>query len=126
MKRRQIADTPTTQVSWSDIEDLETRYSFRGVQQVHFFLSKYPFLIPVLQEAHTQIKHYFPSALTVLEVSNDPDTEDDGNLVARITTDLPSGQAMETLDRLDDEWWLSAMDRTHDRLSINIDVVASE
>jgi hypothetical protein len=118
--------TSTVRIPWNDIERLEEIFIFQDLEEVRLFLAEYPFLIPILADASIRINQYFPLSQIFLGVLHELDSEDDSQLVARISTDLPSERAMTTLDRFVNDWWLDAMDQTDDRLCINIEVVAPE
>jgi hypothetical protein len=89
------------------LEDLRTRYTFRRPAEVEGFLNAYPHRIPVLIEAAEVIPRYFgPDAPLVLEVVSDPEDEDLlSELFALVQIDLDPNDALDRLDRLDDEWW---------------------
>lgn len=96
----QLLESPT-------LDDLRARYAFRRPEEVESFLNAYPHRIPVLIEAAEVIPRYFgPDAPLVLEVVTDPeDYEPVPELFALVGTDLDTKEALDTLDRLDEEWW---------------------
>jgi hypothetical protein len=95
-------------------------YDFRD-REVTGFLKRNHFLIPLLFEAHDEIKKRFENAALFLEVIADPDASDDRELYALVATHLPPEAALEELERLDQEWWLAAMDRARGKLCIDIE-----
>ena len=95
-------------------------YNFRG-REVTEFLERNDFLIPLLFEAHGEIKDRFGSAVFFLEVIADPEAADDRELYALVATHLPPEAALEKLERLDKEWWLAAMDRARCKLCIDVE-----
>src|SRR5579864_4905737 len=68
--RPQARPPVPSDVSYSSIENL---YIFEDANEVTSFLEENPFLIPLLQEAHTHIKEYFPDSDVMLEVNTDPE-----------------------------------------------------
>ncbi len=100
---------------------IEKLYLFRKANVVKSFLEEHPFLIPLLQEAHIQIKRYFPNSDVVLEVVTDPEIPDEKQLVAFIVVEQTAEEASQALDRLDEEWWLDALDRAQDMFHITLE-----
>lgn len=109
----------TTNISQSDIESLERLYTFREPTEVLQFLEKYPFLVPLLLEAHEHIRHYFPDSPLFLQYVPDPEI-DYSQLVVYIATDLEPEEATDTLDQFDD-WWVEVPNRGQDKMSISLD-----
>lgn len=107
----------------ADIEQLKELYSFREPAEVLQFLEKYPFLVPLSLEAHQHIRKYFPDLPVFLEVITDPEarSRDEDILWIYIATDLDSEEAIDTLERLDDDWWLDAEPQAQGKMFINID-----
>lgn len=89
------------------VKDLRPRYTFRRPAEVEAFLNAFPHRIPVLIEATEVIPRYFgPDAPLVLEVFTDPEDDDPvPELFALVQIDLDPTEALDRLDRLDDEWW---------------------
>jgi uncharacterized protein (UPF0332 family) len=109
--------------SSSDVfnSNLDKLYIFRDADEVTDFLEENPFLIPLLQEAYTHIKEYFPHSDVVLEVDTDPEIMGVKDLVAFIVVEQAVEEACDTLDRLDQEWWLDASDRGQDLFHIALE-----
>lgn len=102
--------------------NLEHLYTFREPAEVIQFLENHRFLIPLLGEAHVQLKNYFgPSAQIFLEVVVDPEVEDDRELVAFVHTDLSADEAFERLRQFDRDWWLDASVEAQGALSIHVE-----
>lgn len=97
-----VAEVPSPTV-----KDLRARYAFRRPAEVEAFLNAYPDRIPVLIEAAEVIPRYFGAdAPLVLEVFIDPEDSDPApELFALVRTHLATPDALDRLDRLDDEWW---------------------
>jgi len=118
----QQAGASTVYVPAIAIRWLESLYIFRKPEEVSQFLKANPFLVPLLLEAHGQIENYFgPHPTVALEVITDPEAMDDRELFAFICTSLPPDEALVRLDRLDEEWWLDAMDRAEGKFCIHVE-----
>lgn len=100
---------------------LEQLYVFRKPTETLQFLEVYPFLIPLLREAYTNIRKHFPTSAAFLEVVADPEAFEEEQLVIFIATDSAPDQATECLDRLDDEWWLDALEYAQGKLCITLE-----
>jgi hypothetical protein len=77
--------------------------------------------IPLLREAYTHIRKYFLSSKLFLEVVADPEAKDEEQLVVFIAANHDPDEASEALNRLDEDWWLDAMERAQDKLSITLE-----
>lgn len=107
----------------ADIQSLERLYTFGEDTVVIQFLERYPFLIPLLLEARDKVQEYFPGSPTVLETVSDPEASGDDQLVLFIVTDSDPEQVLDSLDRLDENWWLDALDRAQGKLGISVEFV---
>lgn len=115
--------TSTITLEPAQVERLKELYSFREPAEDLQFLEKYPFLVPLLLEAHQPIRKYFPDSPLFLEVVTDPEarSRDEDMLWIYIGTHLDSEEAIDTLERLDDDWWLDAEPQAQGKMFINID-----
>jgi len=100
---------------------LDIIYSFQNRSEILQFLENNSFLISLLHEINSRIKEYFPSAKNILEVINDPDTEDNTYLVIFIHTDLTAKEAFDKLKLFDESWWLRASIKANKKLFINVE-----
>lgn len=100
---------------------LDIIYSFRNRSEILQFLENNVFLISLLHEINSKIKEYFPSAKNILEVINDPDTENNTYLVIFIHTDLTAREAFNRLKLFDESWWLRASIKANKKLFINVE-----
>lgn len=105
-----LTDEPNP-VSVADIESLEKLYSWRGKTEILQFLKKHHFVIPVLLEAPDKICHYFPDAQLFLEVVSDPEGIDDAMLELAICINLEPDEAVDKLNKFQDDWWLNLSDK---------------
>jgi hypothetical protein len=92
------------------LDRLTARYAFRRPEEVVAYLRRYPHLVPVLFEAAEVIPRYFGAdAPLALEVFVDPEDElECRELFAIVQTALGSAEALDRLDRLDEDWWTMA------------------
>jgi hypothetical protein len=84
------------------------------------YLEENRFLIPLINEASAKLVEYFGEETPqILQVVYHPD---DGSreLFLYVKPDLPVSEAIATLDRFDEDWWLDAMDRSNFQMVIKI------
>lgn len=114
--------TKLSPLSPKDIEFLEKLYTFQGKTEVLQFLEKYPFLVPILLEGYEPTRKYFPDAPLFLSVITDPEaaSKDDDMLWVYIERplDLDTEKAIDTLEQLDDDWWIDAEERGQGKIFI--------
>ena len=101
--------------------EFERLYQLRGRAEVVAFVAEHPFLTPLLAEAYRQIESYFPQSQAFLEVVADKEAPDDRELVASVVTGLSPAEALPTLDRFDEGWWLDASGRAQGKLCITLE-----
>lgn len=108
-----LHDSLTVQhpVSVADIESLEKLYSWREKKEVLEFLETSQFLIAILLEAPDKICHYFPEAQLFLECVTDPEGIDDDMLELAICMNLDPDEAVDKLNKFQDDWWLNLSDK---------------
>ena len=111
-----IAEQGVEIVSPVDLRWLEQWYIFRERVDVTQALEEYPFLVPLLLEAHDKILRYFPDAQLFLEAIADPEATDDSQLVAFVATGLAPSEALSRLEQFDKVWWLDALERAQGKL----------
>jgi hypothetical protein len=56
-------------------------------------------------------------------VVRDPEAENNEELILFIQTALPVDQALQKLERLDDDWWLEVGSHTQGNLGINLEIL---
>lgn len=116
-----IAPSP---LSHSDIQAIESFYRLREPSEVWEFLETYPFLVPLLLEAPEHIRKHFPDAPVFLQYVPDPEgaSEEDSMLWIYIDGHKPDPEeSLDTLERIDDDWWSDASPRAQNKLFINLD-----
>lgn len=105
-----------------EVQMLEELYVFRRRMEVLRFLDVHPFLVPLLLEAYAKIGRYFePYHEVFLEVISDPEATNDRQLFAFIGTRLSPDQALDSLERFDEEWWLDVLDQAQGKLCIDVE-----
>jgi hypothetical protein len=94
------------QLSPTEIESLEKFYSFRERTKVLQFIEKHPFLISPLLSIPDNVRNYIYDSQLSLEVLADPEINDYLQLFILISTQLDSNEAIDKLDKFEDDWWL--------------------
>lgn len=90
--------------------------------EVSAYLREHPIVAAVLPELRERARGYFgPGARVVLRVVPDPEAENSRELFAVIETSLPREQARAALRRLDEDWWLDALDRVGFGLTLDVE-----
>ncbi|MBO1347587.1 MAG: hypothetical protein EBE86_009410 [Hormoscilla sp. GUM202] len=103
----------------TEIESLEKLYSFKEPQAVYDFLESNPFLVPLLQEAHGEIRKHFPNSRLFLQYITDPEIYNP-QLAVFLTRpeNLDVEERIDLLERLGDDWWLDAKPRSQRKMII--------
>ena len=103
------------------MHQLEKVYSFRNTEAVRRFLHIHPHLVETILEAYPYlVKHFGPNPQVMLEVVRDPEAERPEQLFAYILTSLDADEALDRLDRLDEEWFLDQSERVGDLFNFNL------
>ncbi len=104
----------------AEISRIRQDYTVPQPDAVRAFLDSYPFLIPLLAEAHTAISRHFPQSHTALELTRDPEALDVVELVAAIDPGCAPTEALDQYESFKQAWWLDAMERTQGRLTMAV------
>lgn len=102
-----------------DIATIERLYTFEYEAAVRGFLDAHEYLLPLIFEATGEIQKDFPDSLLFLDLDIDPDGTYD-QLVISIETTLSAEQALARLNRIQQRWWLDALDHTKGHLGISL------
>jgi hypothetical protein len=121
MGEREKLTTPVVSDFLSNGQSIEQMYVLRRPTEVWYFIKANPFLIPLLKEAYVNIREYFPSSKIFLEVVTDPEIANGEQLIIFIAVDQNPEVASRSLDLLDENWWLDAMERAEDKLCITLE-----
>jgi len=109
----------------SYVESLFQNFSLMSdANEIVSFLDKNSFLLPILQEAGIKIKEYFNVQKKDLHLKlfEDPET---GNkkIILIIMVSMSPDEALERLNTLRTDWWLNVLDKTHWKMTIDVDFV---
>ena len=119
---QQIAEITKVPTIEAALRSLGQLYTFRRPKEVSQFVDTHPFLVSLLVEAHGKIaQHFGPSPEVILEVVTDPEASGDRELVAFIRTNLPPEEALDQLERFDEDWWLEASHNAQGNLCIHLE-----
>ena len=106
------------------IRKLEDLYQFRDYTEVASFLGHNSFLVDLLLEAYQHVQECFTANTQLaLEVFVDPESTGQSELFALILTDFPPSDALDSLHRLDEEWWLDAARESHCLLNFDVEFI---
>lgn len=106
----------------SDLHQVGELYSFRNAVDIRCFLYTHSQLTEILIKAHTYLRKYFGSNPQVtLELISDPETTGWEQLYAYILTSLPVDDALDRLDRFDEEWFIGQLDQVDGLLNFNLE-----
>lgn len=95
--------------------------------EVSAYLREHPTVAAVLPELREKTRDYFgPGARVELRVIPDAEAADSRDLFAVIETALPREAARATLRRLDEDWWLDALDRAGCGLTLDVEYVSPD
>lgn len=95
-------------------------YTLSNFSKLLHFLDENQYLIPVVIEAHEELRKRFPSEKLLLEVVSDPEADGYDELFAYIFTSLPVEDGLQRLNDLDDMWFLNELDRTNGLFNFNL------
>ena len=119
---QQIVSTMEVSTIAPAIQPLDQLYIFRKPSAVSEFLEIYPFLGPLLREAHSQIWEYFgPYPNVTLEVVADPEVHGLVKIFGYIVTQLAPAEAGKRLQQFDRKWFLPRISRTKGLLNFDVE-----
>ncbi|MCR4433927.1 MAG: hypothetical protein NUV70_07755 [Caldiserica bacterium] len=101
------------------MEVLRGIYIFKNPEEVTGFLLSNKNLIKYLLEAPERIYRIFGSVHLYLELYQDPE-EAFECLFIIVKTDLPPEEAINNLDRFDEEYWLNLGDEINNKLEVTV------
>lgn len=109
-----------THTNYQLLSRLGRIYNLSNSSRLLRFFDENRALIPVVIEAHEELKKRFPSEEFTLEVVSDSEVDDCDELFAYILTSLPVEDALQRLNDLDEEWFLNQLDRTNGLFNFNL------
>ena len=99
---------------------LSRMYTLSNYSRLLHFFGENRYLIPVVVEAHEELKKRFPSEELLLEVVSDPEADGCDELFAYILTSLSVEDALQRLNDLDEQWFLNQLDSTNGLFNFNL------
>lgn len=119
------------QLEKTRLRELETRiadtvvgYTFVEGAGVRRFISKNPFLLPLLKEIPEKISDYFIRNYSLsLELTSDPDFPQSVQLWVNVVTTETAAEARPKMDEFDMDWWLDNIDKAKEKLNITLNYV---
>ncbi len=103
------------------VTELVLKYNIRSPKVLDFLKEHETLVSFLIEDAYSKIREYFPTEELVLDVLTDPETNEK-ILIAFIRTDLSPEDALSKLEKLDEDWWLSAASRV-EKLCIHLEFV---
>jgi hypothetical protein len=83
------------------------------------YLNLFPFINPILSEAHQRLKELYPDADFVLDILIDPEDPQDGTaLILYFFTFLQLEKASVIFDKFEEDWWIDACAEGQGKFSI--------
>ena len=113
-----ITEEDITTGGEEDIFSLNKYYILKNPEEIRNFLFENDYLIPVLYVAPEFIKKYFPDSQIELEVYRDPEIPEWKRLFVYIVVKVEPEEALEIMNKLEDEWWLDAMVKTKGKMGL--------
>jgi hypothetical protein len=96
-------------------------YAFKQTKEIDSYLWNNKFMLDILFEAYVQIMNIFGKNIDLqLELHRDYE-EDFEELFIVIKSFLKPNVMLALMDKLDDEWFLGAMDATRGKLNITVE-----
>lgn len=106
------------------IEVLGEKIEFGTKIEVTAFLLKNDFLIRIIDEAVEKIREIFKNEKLKLVVETDPEVPVDSKVLSlKVFTKMDPISAIDSLDKLNEEWWLEIKPKTKQKLIIEEEYV---
>ena len=117
--------TPRANGTAADLS-LDERITVVDGANVERLLRSSPDLVPLINEAADQLARYFPGAGIRLSHMFDPEGEGEELILGalpyqEVDTDPDVDEAMEALDRFDQDWWLQNVRRANGLLIVTLE-----
>jgi hypothetical protein len=105
-------------------DEIENIYKMSLSDDVKAWLSDHPGVAQIVIEARPHILNAFGQTSQVrMLMVKDPEISNFEELIAYIITDLSVNQALDSLDRFDNQWFLNQLDRLDGNFSFNLGIV---
>ncbi len=101
------------------ISELMSLYTVESAKNVRVYLLMYPYLLKPLAQLPKITGKFFPGAQLVLQLVHDEELNQ-SQLVVNIGTKQDVKESLESLDGLDDEWWLEQFAKYGDKICLNL------
>lgn len=108
-------------ISSSFFVELEKVYFFKEKSQVIRFLNENSYLIPLLFDTAKVIEQYFPDYKPKLRYPVDQEVIDSTRLYIDIPTKYSPKEALDKLDKFEDNWWLENEYKGKGNLTLNVE-----
>lgn len=120
--KREQTEVSTVSRIIKDIQLLKNTFIFKQLRkEIESYLWNNQFLLDILFEAYEQITNIFSKNIEFhLELHRDYE-EDFEELFIVIKSSLEPNVMLALMDKLDDEWFLGAMDATKGKLNITVE-----
>ena len=101
------------------LSEIERRFDFDERERVLDYLDRHPHLLPLLVDVADQIPCYFrPDDRALMQLIEDEDIGVE-QLYAIVRSGLDPDEVEARLNRLDEEWWLDAVERADGDLTVD-------
>ena len=92
------------------MSELRRDYQLDDEEEIRTFLEHHRAVVPLLPEIRTNIRRFIDNDIVRLDVSHDPEWEDDQpELFVNIQTRASPQDALTRLQAFDTEWWLKRL-----------------
>ena len=120
-----VAHRSRKQLTVKQLQELTVLYKVSGsIEVISGFIARNLFLVDLLKDARRKISEYFGDEfIPRLKISYIPESNILDELWVLIPTKLPVSQALDMLDRFDEEWWLDASERADCKMNIKMEYV---
>jgi len=102
----------------NNYDTIEKLYKLKDKTSIFEFLDSNSYLTDFLIDAHKQIVNIFENSVIQLNLVIDEGIE---SLFANIFTDLLVDEAMSKMDYLDENWFLSNMDKAKGKFNFDVE-----
>lgn len=99
-------------------------YNISNIDDVKKFIEKHTFLIALLAQIPERVSNFFGSVQGLdLRLILDTEFKGSSELSIRILTNLRAKDAMDILDKFDEEWWLDNITQAENLINISLEFV---
>jgi hypothetical protein len=102
------------------MEQVLALYSIKDLQAVEGFLEENTFLIPLLFTTYLNIEKCFSYSKVTLDVETDYEDATHQELAVYVVSNLPLEEALQQLERFDEQWWLNVLDQAQSKFDVDL------